>query len=63
MKRFSLFALLLLVSTVCGQEVPGDAQYAIFMGDNGVVVLKFDVLIAGKGPRGVDESLSGDWIG
>ena len=52
MKRFSLFALLLLVSTVCGQEVPGDAQYAIFMGDNGVVVLKFDVLIAGKGPRG-----------
>ncbi len=55
MKRIGLLSLL-LVAPVIAQELPGDAQYALFMGDNGVIVLKLDIQISGKSPRGSYES-------
>ena len=51
MKQLSLL-LLLLVAPVMADELPGDAQYAVFMGDNGVIVLRLDIQIGGKSPRG-----------
>ena len=51
MKQIGLVALL-LVAPVMAEELPGDAQYAVFMGDNGVIVLKLDIQIGGKSPRG-----------
>ena len=55
MKQIGLLALL-LVAPVMAQELPGDAQYVVFTGENGVVVLKLDIQIAGKSPRGSYES-------
>jgi Ca2+-binding EF-hand superfamily protein len=54
MKQIGLFVLL-LAAPMRADELPGDAQYAVFMGDNGVVVLKFDIQIGGKSPRGLYE--------
>ena len=51
MKQIGLLVLL-LAAPVMADELPGDAQYAVFMGDNGVIVLKLDVQIGGKSPRG-----------
>ena len=55
MKRFSFLGMLLLLVPCQAQEVPNDSQYAIFMGDNGVIVLRFEIQIGGKGPKGVFE--------
>ncbi len=51
MKQLGLL-LLLLVAPALAEELPGDAQYAVFMGETGVIVLKFDIQIGGKSPRG-----------
>ena len=51
MRQLGLLVLL-LATPALAEELPGDAQYAVFMGDNGVVVLKFDIQIGGKSPRG-----------
>ena len=63
MKQIGLLVLL-LVAPVMADELPGDAQYAVFMGDNGVIVLKLDIQIGGKSPRGsyeryVDDLMKG----
>ena len=52
MKRLAWIALLWLVTPILAQESPSDAQYVVFMGENGVIVLQFDIQIGGKGPRG-----------
>ena len=51
MKQLRLLSLLWLVTSAAAQDLPGDAQYALVMGDNRVVVLKFEILIGGKSPR------------
>lgn len=52
MKRIGLLGILLLVTPCVAQDVPNDVQYAIFMGDNGVIALRFEIQIGGKGPKG-----------
>ena len=58
MKQFGLLALLLVspallprASTVMAEDTPNDAQFVVFMGEAGVIVLKFDVQVTGKSPR------------
>jgi len=51
MKYFCLLALLLMVSPVRADESPADSQYAIYLGENGVIVLKFQIQVGGKTPQ------------
>lgn len=51
MKQFCLFALALLIaSPLTADEAPLDSQYAIYLGENGVIVLEFQIQVGGKTP-------------
>lgn len=51
MKQFCLLALFLLFnSPVKAVDSPADAQYVIYLGDNGVLVLGFQIQVSGKSP-------------
>ena len=41
-----------LFTPLWANEPPGEAEYAVFMGDNGVIVLKLVINVGGSTPRG-----------
>jgi Ca2+-binding EF-hand superfamily protein len=51
MKRSGLLLLLFLASPAIGQESSPDAQYAVFMGETGVIVLTFQIQTGGMSPQ------------
>lgn len=52
MKQFCWLALLLLCSSaVQANEPPSETQYAIYLGENGVIVLGFQLQVGGKTPQ------------
>ena len=50
-KYLRLLSLVLLASSVFADEGKDDAQYAIYMGDAGVIVLKLQIRVGGKSPH------------
>ena len=51
-KTFYLLSMLLSFSSVLADEPqPNGSQYVVYMGDNGVIVLAFQIQIGGKSPQ------------
>lgn len=55
MKRLS-YLLMFLVSPLWANDPPREAEYAVFLGDNGVIVLKLEIDVGGSTPRGAFEN-------
>lgn len=49
--RLLMLMLLVMVSPLLAEDSHGDPHYAVFLADNGVVGIKFDLRLGGKTPR------------
>ena len=58
--KHAICFILLFALPVMAQEASPDAQYVVFMGETGVIVMKFDITIAGKSTRQSFESYVDD---